>query len=54
MGKQKYTSEGTPIDWDGCDYQYYELTMRNVFDEQKMVDLIDDRYDKTKLITAEG
>ena len=28
--------------------------MRNVFEEQKMSNLIDERYDKKKLTTAEG
>ena len=28
--------------------------MRTVVDDQKMSDMIDERYDKTKLITAEG
>ena len=28
--------------------------MRNVFEEQKMSDMIDERYEKTKLMTAEG
>ena len=54
MVKQKYTSEGIPIEWDGCDWQYYKLIMRNVFEEQKMSNLIDERYDKKKLTTAEG
>ena len=28
--------------------------MRNVFEEKKIRDMIDERYDKTKLMTAEG
>ena len=32
IGKQKYTSEGVPIEWDGRDWQFYKLVMRNVFD----------------------
>ena len=49
MEKQKYTSEGIPIKWNACYWQYYKLTMRNVFDEQKMSDMIDEWHDKTKL-----
>ena len=53
IGKQKYTSEGIPIEWNGCDWHYYKLIMRNVFEEQKVSDLVVERYDKKKFKTAE-
>ena len=46
IGKQKYTSEGVPIEWYGRDWQFYKLVMKNFFDEHKMSDMIHERYDK--------
>ena len=51
--KQKFTSDEIPIKWYVCDWHFYNLTILNVFEEQKMSDLIDERYDKIDLTTVE-
>ena len=51
---QKHTNKLIPIEWGGCDWQFYTLVLRNVFEKKKMSDMIDERYDKAKLMTAEG
>uniref|UniRef100_H3GP40 Integrase catalytic domain-containing protein n=1 Tax=Phytophthora ramorum TaxID=164328 RepID=H3GP40_PHYRM len=49
----KYTAEEIPKNWDGRDWQTYKWAMKTVFQEKKLIEIVEGSMVKSGLSTAE-
>jgi hypothetical protein len=52
--QMKHTSDGLPKNWDGKDWQTYKWTMKTVFMEHDLLDIVDGTIKYASLTTNQG